>query len=47
MKTGTVGDTRTLTQRANTIPADQYAKLRTFFERILAAEESPVVLARK
>jgi hypothetical protein len=39
--------TRTLTVRATTIPADQYATVRTFFERIRAAEQSPVVLAKK
>ncbi|HEV7860256.1 MAG TPA: DUF3857 domain-containing protein [Pyrinomonadaceae bacterium] len=39
--------TRTLTLRATTIPANQYAAVRTFFERIRAAEQSPVVLAKK
>jgi hypothetical protein len=39
--------TRTLTLRATTIPANQYATVRTFFERIRAAEQSPVVLAKK
>jgi hypothetical protein len=39
--------TRSLAQKATTIPADQYAKVRTFFERIRAAEQAPVVLARK
>jgi hypothetical protein len=39
--------TRTLAQRATTIPADQYQSVRSFFERIRASEQSPVVLARK
>jgi hypothetical protein len=47
VKDGHLLFTRTLTQRAATIPADQYATVRNFFERIRAAESSPVVLARK
>ncbi|HEY0004776.1 MAG TPA: DUF3857 and transglutaminase domain-containing protein [Pyrinomonadaceae bacterium] len=39
--------TRTLTLRNATIPVDQYTDVRRFFERIRAAEQSPVVLARK
>ena len=39
--------TRALTQRAATIPAAQYQAIRSFFERIRAAEQAPVVLARK
>ncbi len=39
--------TRTLTLRATTIPTDQYASVRSFFERILATEQTPVVLARR
>jgi hypothetical protein len=39
--------TRTLAQRAGTIPAAQYQTVRNFFERIRAAEQAPVVLARK
>ena len=39
--------TRALIQRATTIPAAQYQVIRTFFERIRAAEQAPVVLARK
>jgi hypothetical protein len=39
--------TRSLTLRAATIPPEQYAAVRTFFERIRAAEQSPVVLAKK
>lgn len=47
VKDGQLIFTRTLTQRAATIPADQYQSVRNFFERIRAAESSPVVLARK
>ncbi len=36
---------RTFTQRAATIPPADYAAVRLFFERIRAAEQSPVVLA--
>ena len=39
--------TRTLAQHAATIPADQYQSVRSFFERIRASEQSPVVLVRK
>jgi hypothetical protein len=39
--------TRTLAQRAGTIPAAQYQTVRSFFERIRAAEQSPVVLVKK
>jgi hypothetical protein len=39
--------TRTLIQRASTVPAEQYASVRSFFERIRAAEQSPVVLAKQ
>ena len=38
---------RQLSQRATTIPAAQYDVVRKFFERIRAAENAPVVLARK
>ncbi|MDQ1611531.1 MAG: hypothetical protein QOG00_1462 [Pyrinomonadaceae bacterium] len=38
---------RTFTQRAATIPPADYAAVRGFFERIRAAEQSPVVLAKK
>jgi uncharacterized protein DUF3857/transglutaminase superfamily protein len=47
VKDGQLTFTRTLVQRAATVPADQYATVRNFFERIRAAEQSPVVLARK
>jgi hypothetical protein len=39
--------TRKLVQKAGTIPVDQYNNVRTFFEKIRAAEQSPVVLAKK
>jgi hypothetical protein len=39
--------TRKLVQHAATIPVDQYNSVRSFFEKIRAAEQSPVVLARK
>ena len=38
---------RQLSQRATTIPAAQYDVVRKFFESIRAAEQAPVVLARK
>ena len=38
---------RRLVQHAKTVPVEQYAAVRGFFERIRAAEQSPVVLARK
>jgi len=39
--------TRKLVQKASTIPVEQYNTVRSFFEKIRAAEQSPVVLARK
>lgn len=47
VKDGQVLFTRKLVQRAGTIPVDQYNSVRGFFEKIRAAEQSPVVLARK
>ncbi|HEU4386705.1 MAG TPA: DUF3857 domain-containing protein [Blastocatellia bacterium] len=38
---------RSLVVLATTVPADQYPAVRDFFERIRAAEQAPVVLARK
>jgi hypothetical protein len=38
---------RSLLQRATTVPADKYETVRRFFESIRAAEQAPVVLARK
>lgn len=39
--------TRTLFQRAAIIPASEYVKVKSFFAGIRAAEQAPVVLARK
>ena len=47
VKDGDLIFTRSLAQRAETIPAAQYQTVRSFFERIRAAEQAPVVLARK
>jgi len=47
VKDGQLRFTRSFTQRATTIPPADYAKVRGFFERIRAAEQSPVVLAKK
>lgn len=38
---------RSLAQKATTIPAEQYQTVRGFFDKVRAAEQSPVVLARK
>ncbi|MGH9880179.1 MAG: transglutaminase-like domain-containing protein, partial [Pyrinomonadaceae bacterium] len=47
VKDGELVFVRTLAQRAVTIPADQYQAVRSFFEKIRAAEQSPVVLAKQ
>lgn len=47
VKDGQLLFTRKLTMRAMTIPATDYATVRSFFERIRAVEQSPVVLARQ
>ncbi len=47
VKDGQLIFTRKLVHKAVTIPADQYASVQSFFEKIRAAEQSPVVLARK
>jgi hypothetical protein len=47
VKDGSLTFTRTLAQRAGTIPAEQYQSVRSFFEKIRAAEQAPVVLIRK
>ena len=39
--------TRSLVQRAATVPAAKYKEVRDFFGRVRASEEAPVVLARK
>ena len=47
VKDGSLVFTRTLVQRAATVPVEDYQKVRGFYERIRAAEQSPVVLAKK
>ena len=47
VKDGQLLFTRTLVVRQATIPVADYPKVRSFFERIRAAEQSPVVLVRK
>lgn len=47
VKDGELLFTRKLVQKAGTIPIDQYNSVRSFFEKIRAAEQAPVVLARK
>jgi transglutaminase-like putative cysteine protease len=47
VRDGQLHFTRAFTQRAATIPAEGYQQVRSFFERIRAAEQSPVVLAKK
>ncbi len=39
--------TRSLVHRAATIPAERYADVRTFFGRVRASEDAPIVLAKK
>jgi hypothetical protein len=38
---------RSLTLKAGTIPVEQYSSVRSFFERIRAVEQTPVVLVKK
>src|SRR5260370_36596346 len=47
VKNGELIFTRTLAQRAGSIPVAQYSVVRNCFERIRRAEQTPVVLARK
>lgn len=47
VKEGHLVFTRTLVQRAVTLPADRYKDVRDFFARVRATEEAPVVLARQ
>ncbi|HEY0319855.1 MAG TPA: DUF3857 domain-containing protein [Pyrinomonadaceae bacterium] len=47
VKAGQLLFTRTLSMRAMTIPVEQYSAVRSFFERIRATEQAPVVLAKK
>lgn len=47
VKDGQLVFTRKLTQRAATVPAEQYAETRNFFARMIAAEQAPAVLVKK
>ena len=47
VKDGQLYFTRKLVQTAAKIPAEQYSSVRGFFEKIRAAEQAPVVLAKK
>jgi hypothetical protein len=47
IKDGELIFTRTMAQRATTIPPDHYKGVRSFYARMLAAEQAPVVLVRK
>ena len=47
VKDGQLTFKRSLVQHAMTVPVEQYAAVRSFFEKIRAAEQAPVVLARK
>jgi Domain of Unknown Function with PDB structure (DUF3857)/Transglutaminase-like superfamily len=47
VKDGQLIYTRSLIQRAATIPAEKYADVRAFYGRVRASEDAPVVLARK
>lgn len=47
VKDGELIFARALALEAATLPASQYQSIRSFFERIRAAEQAPVVLARK
>jgi hypothetical protein len=47
VKNGELVFTRSLAQRAAIMPSDQYQAVRSFYEKMRAAEQSPVVLARK
>jgi len=47
VKDGQLVFTRNLTQLSSKIPVAQYQSVRSFFEKIRAAEQTPVVLVRK
>jgi len=47
VKNGELVFTRALAQRAATIPSEHYQSVRSFYEKMRAAEQAPVVLARK
>jgi len=46
VKNGELIFTRALSQRAATVPSDQYQLVRSFYEKIRAAEQAPVVLTK-
>ena len=47
VKDGELVFSRALAQRASTIPSDQYQAVRSFYEKMRAAELAPVVLAKR
>lgn len=47
VKDGQLVFTRSLVQRAATVPVEKYTAVRNFFGRVRASEQAPVVLARK
>ena len=47
VKDGELVFTRALAQRATTIPSEHYHSVRSFYEKMRAAEQAPVVLARR
>lgn len=47
VKDGELVFTRALAQRATTIPSEHYLSVRSFYEKMRAAEQAPVVLAKK
>ncbi|MDQ5837540.1 MAG: DUF3857 and transglutaminase domain-containing protein [Acidobacteriota bacterium] len=47
VKDGQLVFTRSLVQHAATVPVEKYTAVRTFFGRVRASEQAPVVLARK
>ena len=47
VKDGELVFTRSLAQKATTIPSEHYQSVRSFYEKMRAAEQAPVVLARK
>jgi hypothetical protein len=47
VKDGELVFSRRLTLQAATVPADQYQAVRSFFEKMRAADQAPVVLVRK
>lgn len=47
VKDGQLVFTRSLVQRAATVPVEKYTDVRNFFSRLRASEEAPVVLSKK